>query len=77
VTAEIPLFFAAAMAVLAGAVTAILIARKGIRDRKALPGRITRKRERELDAIDGYLRRLDQAATRDEIDSLEQERDKE
>lgn len=72
--ADVIVLFAAALLTLAGAVTALAVARAG-RHRRALAerGRMRRQRE-ELARVDDYIRRVSQATTDEQLDRLDDER---
>jgi len=75
--ADVLILFAAAMVVLVGGVAVTLIARAGHRRRVLEQRDRPRRLRQELDQIDRYIRELGQAAADDDVDRLEDERNRE
>jgi hypothetical protein len=72
--ADVLILLAAAVLTLGAGVTVALIARAGRRQRQLAARDKPARLQEELDGIDDYIRRLDQAAMDDELTRLERER---
>jgi len=75
--ADVLLLFLAATVVLGGGVAVTMIARAGHRRRVLEQQDRPRRLRQELDQIDRYIRELGQAAADDDVDRLEDERNRE
>jgi len=75
--ADVLLLFLAAILAIGGGVAVTLIARAGHRRRVLEQRDQPRRLRQELDQIDRYIRELGQAAADDDLDRLEDERNRE
>ena len=72
--ADAILLFIAMILVLGGIGAIGYLIRRSAWERTQLPGKITRKREKALNNLDKLIKRIDQASTIEELDSLEEEK---